>query len=153
MNTMRTAHADAMTTTMSMNMNTSIITMSTMRTAHVDATITTMSMNIITSMSTSIIMSMMRTAHVDATITIMIIIITITMRMKYSQAGDARQLRHIQEMRSQTSLRHSAKTSPMASFFVPKVWFREKMSGSTLIWFRKSVRSEMVEQITQVDYA
>lgn len=109
MTMVRTAHVAAMITTMMRTSMSIIITTTMMRTSMNIITMTMMS--IITIMKrniiTGIIMTMttmMRTAHVAAMTTTMSII-TITMQMRYSQAGVWRHPQPIPRMRSRQSLK------------------------------------------------
>ena len=134
-------NVDVITTTTSMSIITIMkdmsITMTTMINAVVDMTM--MSMSIIT----SIIMTTTMNAAADMITTT----ITIIMQMKYLQAGDARQLRSIQEKDLRKCSKLFLHLKITVSSFVQKECFRQKMEhGSTLIWFRKKQKSVRVHR-------
>ena len=120
--------------------NMSIIITIMMKNADADMTTLMKNMSII-------ITTMIMNADVDTTI----MTITIIMQMKYLQAGDARQLRSIQEKDLRKCSKLFLLLKITVSSFVQKVCFRQKTEhGSTLIWFRKKQRSVKVHRNTQV---
>ena len=108
----------------------------TMNTRSMSTIITTMSADAAMTMNTRSMSIIITTMSVDVDM-----IITIIMQMRYLQAGDARQLRNIQERTLRKFLRLCQRQKNMELFFVQRECFRQKTEhGSTLIWFRKKQR-------------
>ena len=76
-------------------------------------------------------------------------IITIIMQMRSSQAGAVRLLKNIHVRDLRRSLRHFPSLINTVSSSVQRECFRQKTEhGSTLIWFRKKLRSVKVHRST-----